>query len=79
MGVSFECLAMPVNGTRWVKLPQLTGALRVSSIVVIFVVRTFLIYSVKHVRNWSAICLFMFRFVVRTAMILNKCRNHWRI
>ena len=34
-GVSLECVAMPVDGSRLFKLPQLTGALRVSSIVVI--------------------------------------------
>ena len=37
MGVSLECVAMPVDGTRLVKLPPLTKALRVSSIVDILI------------------------------------------
>ena len=37
-GVSLGCLAMPVAGTRWVKMPRPTGALRVSSVVVIHIV-----------------------------------------
>ena len=37
MGVSLECVAMPVDGTRLIKLPPLTKALRVSSIVDILI------------------------------------------
>ena len=50
MGVSLECLAMFVHVTGWVKVPQLTGALRVSSIVVIYVVLLFAIHSGWNVR-----------------------------
>ena len=50
MGVSLGCLAMPVAGTRWVELPRLTGTLRVSSIVAIYVVVICFMYCRMNVR-----------------------------
>ena len=49
-GVSLECVAMPVDGTRLVKLPPLTEALRVSSIVLIYVVLIFGIHCGRNER-----------------------------
>ena len=50
MGVSLECVAMPIDGIRLVKLSPLTGELRVSSIVVIYVVLIFGIHCGRNVR-----------------------------
>ena len=67
-GVSLEGLAIPVAGTRLVKLLRLTGALRVSSIFVIYAGLIFAIHCERNVRLSFAICLFLFRPVVHKGL-----------